>query len=360
MIIFDQVSKVYHSHTRDKDVRAVDDLNLEVSAGELCVLIGPSGSGKTTAMRMVNRLVVPSQGRITIDGQDNSTMDTVMLRRSIGYVIQQVGLFPHLTVADNVAIVPRLVGWKQNKRRERANELLDLVGLPPALFADRYPRQLSGGQQQRVGVARALAADPNIILMDEPFGAVDPITRKQLQRELRRIQAEVHKTIIFVTHDISEAFLLADRIVLMYKGKLVQNGTPAELLRNPASQFVTDFIGEDQGVRTFQYTTLAEIASVNTGRIEIGSNGINDGRDALVLQQDLSIMDGLRHLAARGKDTPHEIMLSDSEGHITGRITGSDLVHALSQALASNEAPGYAREGANIRREADGVPSEAR
>ncbi|MEO8289037.1 MAG: ATP-binding cassette domain-containing protein [Chloroflexota bacterium] len=357
MIVFDHVSKVYPSHNKGEDVRAVNDLNLQVTAGELCVLIGPSGSGKTTAMRMVNRLVVPTQGRITIDGQDNSTMDTVLLRRSIGYVIQQVGLFPHLTVANNVALVPRLLGWTQARRRERADELLNLVGLPPSKFAGRYPRQLSGGQQQRVGVARALAADPKIILMDEPFGAVDPITRKQLQRELRRIQSEVQKTIIFVTHDISEAFLLADRIVLMYRGNLVQNGTPAELLRNPASRFVTDFIGEDQSLRALQYTPLAEIAKGSKS-----ASGV-DGRrnDALVLKQSLSVMDGLRLLASKGSSAPGEITLSDDEGHITGKITDNDLVFALSHALVASEASTDATSdvASNTGRikEADGISS---
>lgn len=374
MIIFDHVSKVYLSHNKGEDVRAVNDLNLEVSEGELCVLIGPSGSGKTTAMRMVNRLVVPTEGRITIDGQDNSSMDTVLLRRSIGYVIQQVGLFPHLTVADNVALVPRLLGWTRDKRRERADELLDLVGLPPSKFAGRYPRQLSGGQQQRVGVARALAADPNIILMDEPFGAVDPITRKQLQRELRRIQSEVHKTIIFVTHDISEAFLLADRIVLMHRGNLVQNGTPADLLRTPASQFVTDFIGEDQSLRALQYTTLAEIASRTDSNGRTGDKKSNElsRTDALVMKQSLSVMEGLRRLASRGVSAPDEITLSDDDGHITGKITDNDLVFALSHALISGETANGATNGpvgeeasaasgdSERTKEANGLPSKAR
>ncbi len=357
MIVFDHVSKIYSSHKRGEDVRAVDDLNLEVIPGELCVLIGPSGSGKTTAMRMVNRLVVPTHGCITIDGQDNSTIDPVLLRRSIGYVIQQVGLFPHLTVADNVAIVPRLFGWKKAKRLERANELLELVGLPPAEFAHRHPRQLSGGQQQRVGVARALAADPNIILMDEPFGAVDPITRKQLQRELRRIQSEVHKTIIFVTHDIGEAFLLADRIVLMYRGRLVQNGTPADLLRNPASPFVTDFIGEDRSLRALQFTSLAEIAARNRARQTLSPVGGNGRESTLVLQQSLSVMEGLRLLASRGGAVPSEIMLSDSQGHITGKITDNDFVLALGEALTLGEPGRHTNGDASPIKEAYGIPS---
>ncbi|HST06307.1 MAG TPA: ATP-binding cassette domain-containing protein [Chloroflexia bacterium] len=352
MITFEHVSKTYPSHNGGELVRAVNDLNVQVDEGELCVLIGPSGSGKTTAMRMVNRLVIPTEGRISVNGQDNSTMDPVLLRRSIGYVIQQVGLFPHLTVAENVGIVPRLLGWEKSKRRERANELLELVGLPPAKFADRHPRQLSGGQQQRVGVARALAADPEIILMDEPFGAVDPITRKQLQRELRRIQSEVHKTILFVTHDISEAFLLADRIVLMYRGRLIQNGTPAELLRHPVSEFVTDFIGEDQGLRVLQYTTLSEIASsaphpLPTGHaVGTGADGNHIG-GPLLLPQSMSVLDGLRHLAAVGHEAPDEILLQDKQDEITGIITNANLVMALSEAITSGETEEQGIAGGN-------------
>ena len=231
MITLEHVSKVFTPG--DQPIRAVDDVSFEIAEGQLQVLIGPSGSGKTTTMRMINRLETISEGRITIDGRDIHSLDLVDLRRGIGYVIQQGGLLPHFTVADNVSVVPRLLGWDKSRRRRRAEELLALVGLPPDSFADRYPRQLSGGQQQRVGVARALAADPPIVLMDEPFGAVDPITRKQLQAELRRIQAEVQKTIVFVTHDISEAFSLGDRIVLMSEGRIVQNGTPAGSAARP-------------------------------------------------------------------------------------------------------------------------------
>ena len=285
MITLEHVSKVFTS--RGQTVRAVDDVSFEVAAGELYVLIGPSGSGKTTTMRMINRLETPTAGTITVAGRDIQSMDVVDLRRGIGYVIQQGGLFPHFTVADNVAVVPRLLGWPRRRRRERAEELLALVGLPPDVFADRYPRQLSGGQQQRVGVARALAADPPIILMDEPFGAVDPITRKQLQRELRRIQAEVKKTIVFVTHDIGEAFLLGDRIVLMAEGRVVQNGTPADLLRRPADPFVTAFIGEDRGLRALGFTRLAEIASPPP---------VDASPDGLSLPGSLSVLDASREV----------------------------------------------------------------
>jgi osmoprotectant transport system ATP-binding protein len=309
-------------------VRAVDDVSLEVAAGELCVLIGPSGSGKTTTMRMINRLEVPTAGRIIVDARDISSLDVVVLRRTIGYVIQQGGLFPHFTVADNVSIVPRLLRWPAEKRRRRARELLALVGLPPEQFANRYPRQLSGGQQQRVGVARALAADPPIVLMDEPFGAVDPITRKQLQRELRRIQAEVRKTIVFVTHDISEAFLLGERIVLMIDGRVVQNGTPADLLRRPADPFVTHFIGEDRGLRALQYTLLAELAAPAPGDVAAG----------VVLPGSLSVLEGLRRLGTNGHATGDGIWVSDQQGRPAGYLTYTDLVVALGETLAVDPA----------------------
>ncbi len=328
MIALEHVSKVFTS--RGQTVRAVDDVSLEVGAGELHVLIGPSGSGKTTTMRMINRLETPTDGRIVVDGRDIRSMDIVALRRSIGYVIQQGGLFPHLTVADNVAIVPRLLGWSRHKRRQRACELLALVGLPPEQFADRYPRQLSGGQQQRVGVARALAADPPIVLMDEPFGAVDPITRKQLQRELRRIQAEVRKTIVFVTHDISEAFLLGDRIVLMSDGRVVQNSTPADLLRRPADPFVTAFIGEDRGLRALQFTTLGEFASPPPG--DIPPNG-------LVLPGTLSILEVGRELGLQTSTTADGFWVSDDAGRPSGYLTYQQFASVLGEAIAAEAAP---------------------
>ncbi|MBA2246702.1 MAG: ABC transporter ATP-binding protein, partial [Chloroflexia bacterium] len=239
------------------------------------------------------------------------------------------GLFPHFTVAENVAVVPRLLGWARAKRRARAEELLALVGLPPEQFAGRYPRQLSGGQQQRVGVARALAADPPIILMDEPFGAVDPITRKQLQRELRRIQAEVHKTIVFVTHDIGEAFLLGDRIVLMAQGQVVQNGTPAELLRNPASPFVTEFIGEDRSLRALRHTYLAELAAP----CPEGLPG-----DVPVLPGTLTIPEAGQALARHAGSNRDGFLISDDGGHPVGYLTYQRLAAVLGESIAPAEA----------------------
>ena len=337
MITLEHVSKIFTS--RGQTVRAVDDVSFAVGAGALHVLIGPSGSGKTTTMRMMNRLETISEGRIVVDGRDVQTLDVVELRRRIGYVIQQGGLFPHFTVADNVALVPRLLGWPRRRRRERAEELLALVGLPPELFADRYPRQLSGGQQQRVGVARALAADPPIILMDEPFGAVDPITRKQLQRELRRIQAEVKKTIVFVTHDIGEAFLLGDRIVLMAEGRVVQNGTPADLLRRPADPFVTAFIGEDRGLRALGFTRLAEIASPPPP---------DASPDGLSLPGSLSVLDASREVGIQRPAAGDGIWITDDEGVRVGYLSFQELAAVLGETLAVEGSVQIAGEGTGV------------
>jgi osmoprotectant transport system ATP-binding protein len=229
---------------------AVTDLSLTIPAGEICVLVGPSGCGKTTTMKMINRLIEPTSGRITIDGEDVMSLPAVELRRRIGYVIQQVGLFPHLTVAENVAVVPRLLRWPEARIRDRVEELLDLVRLDAAAYRDRYPAALSGGERQRVGVARALAADPPLMLMDEPFGAVDPILRERLQNEFLRLQARVRKTIVFVTHDVDEAIKMADRIAILQRGGiLAQYDTPDAILAAPASEFVEHFVGADRGLK---------------------------------------------------------------------------------------------------------------
>src|SRR3954468_9299489 len=245
MIRLDRVAKRYPDGTV-----AVEELSLDVPAGEIAVLVGPSGCGKTTTMRMVNRLVEPTSGRIFLGGEDVTRADPVKLRRSIGYVIQQVGLFPHQTVGTNVATVPRLLGWERRRSRARVDELLELVGLDPARHRDRYPHQLSGGQRQRVGVARALAADPPVLLMDEPFGAVDPVARDRLQAEFLPLQEQVRKTVVFVTHDIDEAIRLGDRIAVMREGgRLEQYADPQTLLSSPATDFVADFVGADSTLR---------------------------------------------------------------------------------------------------------------
>ncbi|GAA2261849.1 ABC transporter ATP-binding protein [Streptomyces amakusaensis] len=253
MIRFENVTKRYPDGTT-----AVDDLSFEVAEGELVTLVGPSGCGKTTTMKMVNRLIEPSEGRIFLDGEDISTVDPVRLRRRIGYVIQQVGLFPHKTVLENTATVPQLLGWRRAKARDRAAELLDLVGLDPSVHGDRYPEQLSGGQRQRVGVARALAADPPVLLMDEPFGAVDPVVRERLQNEFLRLQSQVRKTVLLVTHDIEEAVRLGDRIAVYGAGRIEQFGAPAAVLGAPATPYVADFVGADRGLKRLSVTPIEE------------------------------------------------------------------------------------------------------
>ncbi|MFB4161377.1 betaine/proline/choline family ABC transporter ATP-binding protein [Geomicrobium sp. JSM 1781026] len=241
MLEFKDVTKAFDGSEKP----AVNKLNLTIERGEFVVFIGPSGCGKTTTMKMINRLVEPSEGQILVDGTNVLDQDSVQLRRSIGYVIQQIGLMPHMTVGENISLVGSLLKWSKQKQQERAKELISLVDLPEE-YLQRYPHELSGGQQQRIGVLRALAANPPLILMDEPFGALDPITRDGLQEEFKKLQKEVDKTIVFVTHDMDEAIKLADKIVIMNAGEIVQVGSPDEILKNPANEFVEDFIGKDR------------------------------------------------------------------------------------------------------------------
>jgi osmoprotectant transport system ATP-binding protein len=262
-VVFERVTKRYPGRPDP----AVKELSLTVPAGEICMLVGPSGGGKTTALKMVNRLVEPTSGRVLIDGRDVATTDPVTLRRGIGYVIQQVGLFPHLDVAANVATVPKLLGWDKRRTCARVDELLDLVGLDPAIYRNRRPDELSGGQRQRVGVARALAADPPVLLMDEPFGAVDPVTRARLQDEFLRLQQSLRRTVVLVTHDIDEALRLGDRLaVLATGGRLEQYGSPAEVLARPATPFVADFVGAGRTLRRLDLVSAADaVAPGGTG-----------------------------------------------------------------------------------------------
>jgi osmoprotectant transport system ATP-binding protein len=280
-IVFDHVTKRYPGRAEP----AVSDLTLTVPAGEICCLVGPSGAGKTTAMKLVNRLIDFDEGEITLGGRSVRSLDLTELRRGIGYVIQQVGLFPHMTVADNVATVPRLLGWSKAQIAARVDELLDLVDLPAVDYRARFPLQLSGGERQRVGLARALAADPPAMLMDEPFGALDPITRARLQHELLRIQNEVCKTIIFVTHDIDEAILLGDRIAILREGGvLAQYDTPEAILEHPADEFVERFIGADRGIKLLSLRRLDELELVPLdGAIDLRADGSTSLRDALSL-----------------------------------------------------------------------------
>jgi osmoprotectant transport system ATP-binding protein len=283
-IAFKRVTKRYVA----QHAPAVKELTLTVPAGEVCVLVGPSGGGKTTAMKLVNRLIELDEGDITIDGRSVRSLDRVELRRGIGYVIQQVGLFPHMTVAANIATVPRLLGWSKARIRSRVDELLELVGLEPERDRDRYPAQLSGGQRQRVGLARAMAVDPPLMLMDEPFGALDPITRERLQDEFLRIQRRVGTTVIFVTHDIDEAVKMGDRIAILREGGvLAQYDTPDAILSRPADEFVERFVGVDRGLKRLALRRLADV--------ELGvSDGPPNGRPAVPvtasLREALSVM----------------------------------------------------------------------
>jgi osmoprotectant transport system ATP-binding protein len=276
--LFERIDRVELKNLTKRygDYIAVDDLTLDVTGGELLILIGGSGSGKTTTLRMINRLIEPEAGTVFINGMDTRTVDPVALRRNIGYVIQQIGLFPHLTVRDNIGLIPRLEGWDDAAITTRVEELLELVDLPPEMFIDRYPRQLSGGQQQRIGLARALAMDPPLLLMDEPFGALDPILRKQLQEEFSKIKEDLGRTIVFVTHDIDEAFRLGDRIAIMHDARIVQVGHPEELILDPASDLVAKLVDADRKFRHIDNLTVRDLMRPVTrryifeGRMPIG------------------------------------------------------------------------------------------
>jgi osmoprotectant transport system ATP-binding protein len=266
-LAFQEVTKRYPG----QDEPAVDRLSLEVPAGEICVLVGPSGCGKTTAMRMVNRMIDITAGDILLDGSSVQQRKPAQLRREIGYAIQQIGLFPHLTIADNIATVPKLLGWPKDRIAARVDELLELVQLDPAETRSRYPAQLSGGQRQRIGVARALAVDPPLMLMDEPFGAIDPINREKLQNEFLRLQQEIRKTIVFVTHDIDEAIKMGDRIAVLRKGgKLAQYASPAELLMAPADPFVEDFVGADRALKRLALQRVRDVDLWKAPLVRVG------------------------------------------------------------------------------------------
>ena len=256
MIRLEHLTKTFPGQQRP----AVDDLTLDIPAGEIVILVGPSGCGKTTTMKMINRIIEPTSGSIVLDGEDVTHTDPDRLRRRIGYVIQQIGLFPHMTIAENIATVPKLLGWDGARISERVDELLGTVGMDPEQYRGRYPKELSGGQRQRVGVARALSADPDVMLMDEPFGAIDPITRDRLQNEFLRLQAQVRKTIVFVTHDIDEAIKMGDRIAILREGsEVVQYDTPETILTHPADDFVRDFIGSGASLKRLNLSRVRDI-----------------------------------------------------------------------------------------------------
>jgi osmoprotectant transport system ATP-binding protein len=352
MIRLDRLAKRYPDGTV-----AVDDVTLEVRRGEMVMLVGPSGGGKSTTLRLINRLIEPTSGRIWLDGRDVTNTDPEQLRRGIGYVIQRIGLFPHRTVEQNVATVPGLLGWDRARTRARVEELLDLVGLEPSTYAARYPHELSGGQQQRVGVARALAADPPVLLMDEPFGAVDPLARDRLQEQFRRIQADLGKTVVFVTHDIDEAVRLGSRIaVLGPAGVLQQYADPVTLLAAPANEQVAAFVGADRGIRRMTVTALtrADLSPASPLAAGQGTDGASDG--ALVVDADgrlsgavragrvvpppaavplgASLRDGFAALA--GSDEP-ALPVVDEAGRLAGLLTPADVHAALRRSARTGD-----------------------
>jgi osmoprotectant transport system ATP-binding protein len=311
-IEFAHVTKLFPGASRP----AVDDVTFAVQEGAICMLLGTSGSGKTTLLRMVNRLSDPTSGQVLVEGKPTTEQDAIALRRRIGYVIQQVGLFPHLTIAENVRVVPSILGQPASETDPRVDELLDLVGLKPAEYRRRYPRQLSGGEQQRVGLARALAADPGILLMDEPFGALDAITRERLQDELLRIQRGVRKTILFVTHDVQEAFKLGDQIVVLSGGRLIQEGTVVDLLARPADDFVRRLVGADNILRQFEYLpvsmALEPVDADDEGSVER-------------IPVDATLLQALLRLIQTGQPA----LLVAENGTPRGQISLSGISHAL-------------------------------
>jgi osmoprotectant transport system ATP-binding protein len=320
-IAFHEITKVFPSASKP----AVNAVSFDVLDGQTCMLVGTSGSGKTTLLRMVNRLIEPTSGEIVIDGKNILEENPILLRRRIGYVIQQVGLFPHMTIAENVRVTAEIAGgWSKQKLANRVDELLDLVGLPPAEYRSRFPRQLSGGQQQRVGLARALATDPAILLMDEPFGALDAITRARMQEELLRVQRDVHKTILFVSHDMEEAFKLGDQIAVLSEGKLIQLGTPVELLANPENEFVRKLVGGDSILRQLQYLPVSDalerkpdaVSSAHWGDVPTCSS------DATLLEAMLKLLEtNASALAVQDKDTSEPL----------GYVTLSSINHEITQ-----------------------------
>jgi osmoprotectant transport system ATP-binding protein len=313
-LVFDEATKVYPG--REEQGAAVDHLSLTVPAGEICVLVGPSGGGKTTALKLVNRLIPLTSGYIRIDGRQIGDYDLTELRRSIGYVIQQVGLFPHMTVEGNIGTVPRLLGWERKRIRDRVGELLDLVGLDPDTDRKRFPAELSGGQRQRVGLARALAANPPLMLMDEPFGAIDPIVRARLQDEFLRLQQEIRKTVVFVTHDVDEAIKVGDRIAILRQGgKLAQYDTPQAILDAPADDFVADFVGRDRALKALTLRTLGEID------LEPVAPGSADGMPELPAETNLR--DALAVLVGAHRDA---LVVTDAEGSPLGVVRRRDLI----------------------------------
>jgi osmoprotectant transport system ATP-binding protein len=310
-------------------ITAVEDVSFNVEEGQICVLLGPSGCGKTTTLKMINRLITPTSGTIRIGGRDTSELDSVTLKRSIGYVIQQVGLFPNMTVEENICVVPNLLGWDKTKSRKRAAELLEVVALDPSKFLKRYPCELSGGQQQRVGVARALAADPPVMLMDEPFGAIDPINREVIQDEFMRIQRLVNKTVLFVSHDIDEAVKMADCVALFHNGKIQQFGTSDDLLARPNSEFVANFMGGDRIMKRLRLLRAVDVASKVPPREHmqvVGGNSSVTSHTHLIVKPGDDLRQVLSQLLGRGQDWA---LCNDSDGRFIGYVHQADILARL-------------------------------
>lgn len=325
MIRFNNVSKVYGEG--ESAVKAVDQINLHVEEGQICVFLGPSGCGKTTLLRLVNRLIPITDGSIEVNGRDINQINEIELRRSIGYVIQQNGLFPNMTIEQNIAVVPKLLGWDKEKIKKRYEELMEMVGLHPEEFRKRFPWELSGGQQQRVGVARALAADPPVMLMDEPFGALDPIIRERIQNEFLSIQQDVKKTILFVSHDIDEAIRLGDTIAIFKEGQLMQYDTPEQILTNPQNEFIRDFVGEDRALKRLTLLTVQDLIDTNEffAKRKINSNDIS-----FMPMVDLhtNLRTALSTLLA---SSTGEIVVADEQGERIGILRLADFDHLIAK-----------------------------
>jgi osmoprotectant transport system ATP-binding protein len=317
MITFNGVSKVYER--QGERVKAVDNVNMTIEQGEICVFIGPSGCGKTTLLRMVNRLVPITDGTIEVGGTEINSLDPINLRRSIGYVIQQNGLFPNMTIEENINVVPKMLGWDGQKMKSRYTELMEMMGLDPEEFRKRFPWELSGGQQQRIEVARAMAADPPVMLMDEPFGALDPVIRDHLQNEFLRLQKKIKKTILFVSHDIDEAIRLGDKIAIFNRGQLMQFGTPDDILSNPRNQFVRDFIGSDREIKRLALLNVKELLSKakKLGRSNMSQHEVNG--ESVTLETDLRTA-----LAALLASPTGEVTVVDHLNHPHGILSISD------------------------------------
>lgn len=320
MIRLENLTKVFN--TARGVATPVDHVSMEVERGEICILLGPSGCGKTTTLKMVNRLIPATSGKIFLDGKDTADYDTIALRRQIGYVIQQIGLFPNMTVAENIGVVPKLLGWDKRRIEERVQTLLEMVALDPATFLHRYPKELSGGQQQRIGVARALAADPPVLLMDEPFGAIDPINRATIQDEFLNMQEKLGKTILFVSHDIDEAVKMGDRIAIFREGHLQQFDTPNNVLAHPANDFVADFVGQDRTLKRLRLHTVGETMEATTMTSPQGGPTVYASDD-------------LRTAVARMyTENLTRLDVVNASGAICGTITQTAIMAALSATAA--------------------------